>query len=467
MAKQVFKGFKQVYGEFTAKNGYLYFVRTNDGGTDGYLLFNGKKYGSAEDVYDVLNAKIGTLPSGYTSLVDYINDQISGITEDYATNEALGTLSGRVDNLEAISAGTRLDTLEAISAGTRITALEAVSASTRLTNLEASAATFATIATTDALQTAITDLETSTHTHSNKDLLDTYTQTDANLADAVSKKHEHSNKSVLDGITAEKVADWDEAAASAATKTEVDTLSGSVVAIEADYLTSSDKTALEGTIGTLSGSVVAIEADYLTSSDKTALEGTIGTLSGRVDVLEAIDADNRLDTLEAISADTRLDALEALSGDSHTHSNKSVLDGITAEKVADWDGVAGSADTRISALEAISADTRLATIESGYTKNSVYDAYTAATNNALTSADTRLDALEELTATTSSALQEIVTGDTSVTVGAKDASNKQTVAVKVSNKSDNALELISDNTNDGLYVMPIFYYEEGDALPSE
>ena len=46
------------------------------------------------------------------------------------------------------------------------------------------------------------------HTHSNKALLDTYTQTEANLADAVSKKHTHSNKSVLDGISAEDVASW-------------------------------------------------------------------------------------------------------------------------------------------------------------------------------------------------------------------------------------------------------------------
>lgn len=47
------------------------------------------------------------------------------------------------------------------------------------------------------------------HSHSNKALLDTYTQTNANLADAVSKKHSHSNKTVLDGITAASVTSWD------------------------------------------------------------------------------------------------------------------------------------------------------------------------------------------------------------------------------------------------------------------
>ena len=52
-------------------------------------------------------------------------------------------------------------------------------------------------------------LKAKVHTHTNKALLDTYTQTEADLADAVAKKHEHSNKAVLDGITAEKVTAWD------------------------------------------------------------------------------------------------------------------------------------------------------------------------------------------------------------------------------------------------------------------
>lgn len=47
------------------------------------------------------------------------------------------------------------------------------------------------------------------HTHANKNLLDSYTQTEADLANAVSKVHEHGNKSVLDGITSAKVNSWD------------------------------------------------------------------------------------------------------------------------------------------------------------------------------------------------------------------------------------------------------------------
>ena len=60
----------------------------------------------------------------------------------------------------------------------------------------------------DKLSTDLGTLETATapailneHTHTNKALLDTYTQTDSDLADAVSKKHSHSNKSVLDDLS--------------------------------------------------------------------------------------------------------------------------------------------------------------------------------------------------------------------------------------------------------------------------
>ena len=60
----------------------------------------------------------------------------------------------------------------------------------------------------------ITGNTTIHHTHTNKELLDTYTQTNADLANAVANVHEHANKSVLDGITSAKVEAWDSKAAS-------------------------------------------------------------------------------------------------------------------------------------------------------------------------------------------------------------------------------------------------------------
>lgn len=48
----------------------------------------------------------------------------------------------------------------------------------------------------------LTDAVTKKHDHSNKALLDTYTQTEADIAAAVTQKHTHSNKAILDATTA-------------------------------------------------------------------------------------------------------------------------------------------------------------------------------------------------------------------------------------------------------------------------
>lgn len=66
-----------------------------------------------------------------------------------------------------------------------------------------------------ALARRVTTLEGTSHTHANKDLLDTYTQTEVDLADAVAKKHDHANKSILDTITDDKIAAWDAAESNA------------------------------------------------------------------------------------------------------------------------------------------------------------------------------------------------------------------------------------------------------------
>ena len=60
-----------------------------------------------------------------------------------------------------------------------------------------------------AMDSRMRAVEADKHTHSNKALLDSYTQTAENLVDTVSKKHEHTNKTVLDTINEEKVQSWD------------------------------------------------------------------------------------------------------------------------------------------------------------------------------------------------------------------------------------------------------------------
>ena len=50
------------------------------------------------------------------------------------------------------------------------------------------------------LDAAVKVQDETKHTHGNKALLDTYTQTEADLKKAVDQTHEHENKDVLDGI---------------------------------------------------------------------------------------------------------------------------------------------------------------------------------------------------------------------------------------------------------------------------
>ena len=59
----------------------------------------------------------------------------------------------------------------------------------------------------DTLKSNYDTAYTNTHTHSNKLLLDAYTQSETDLASAVSLKHSHSNKTVLDNTTASYTTD--------------------------------------------------------------------------------------------------------------------------------------------------------------------------------------------------------------------------------------------------------------------
>ena len=145
----------------------------------------------------------------------YTDTEIAKLGDVYATKSAVDTLVGSdtdksvrtvaaeevakivasadssFDTLKEIADWIQNDTTGAAKMANDIKELQNVNADSRLDALEA--------------------ISGESHTHSNKALLDTYTQTEVNLADAVTKKHEHTNKVVLDGVTAEKVAAWDAA----------------------------------------------------------------------------------------------------------------------------------------------------------------------------------------------------------------------------------------------------------------
>lgn len=178
---------------------------------------------------EVGDAAIDTLKE----IQDYIESDGAAATE--MTNK-ISALGGRLDALEAIDHSAYAKTADVnssqsaqdtkIDANTRAIATLNGTGDGSVSKKISDAMTGANLsqyAKQTDLDTATADievLEADAHTHANKTLLDTYTQTEANLADAVAKKHSHSNATVLDGITATKVSTWDGAEANAKAYTD-------------------------------------------------------------------------------------------------------------------------------------------------------------------------------------------------------------------------------------------------------
>lgn len=198
---------------------------------------------------------------GVNDLINYVKEhgtEVTGMQEDISDNaDAISGVAGRVDTLEGemddaqaaillkaekTYVDEQVQALQGVDTGldNRLKAVEAAvgesgsvagdiatakqeaidaaaaDATQKANAAEQNAKTYA-----DGLNTAMDArvgiVEAKAHEHSNKTLLDTYTQTEANLADAVAKKHEHSNLTVLEGITSAKVTAWDAAEQNAKT----------------------------------------------------------------------------------------------------------------------------------------------------------------------------------------------------------------------------------------------------------
>ena len=570
MAEKIFKGFRQVTeGGFSAENGYIYFIRktSNTGKTDGYLQFNGRKYGTADEVAEALKGKIGTIPEGYSDLVSYINAKVSG-----GINELNADVSGSSNGVEVgvvqesgvvttvkvtapnfaeiyapigvASADTRLAAIEAdyLKSDDKTELNNAITAETAAREAALTAETAAREAAVKAVADNLT-AETAAREAAVKTVADNLTaETEARESadsalsgrlaslEAISgQSHTHANKDVLDGITKDKVDAWDAIAGGAAVTLNPDAAvtdgylktyeifqggnsigkidipkdlvvtKGEVIEKEgAKYLrltianqaapvdiavadlahvytqgngieiSSGDVVSAKvvaanglslGTNGIAMGLADGGNNGAMSSTDFTKL-GTI-EVSAQTNVIETV----KVDGVPLVVTDKAVDvaladkyAPKSLTGtvetnrsdfDSYTGATDGRLDKIETSAET-WNNVAGSADTRISALESVSADTRLGDLEalSAGTRLGALEAV---------SADTRLKALEGLTATTSSALQSISAADESVTVGEKDDSKNQSVAVKISAVANNALKLESD----GLFAA--IYYDGDDS----
>ena len=222
-------------------------------GKDAAIAAAKKAGDDAQADVDALEAKVGSVPADKT-VVEMISDaQAAATYDDTALTGRVTTVEGKVTTLigddasksartiasEEVAkivagADASYDTLkeiadwisshktDATAMNSAITALENIVDGIGGTGEKATVVEYVTdaiaalkigdyakAADLTALAGRVTTLEGKAHTHANKALLDTYTQTEVDLADAVAKKHEHSNKTVLDGITSAKVAAWD------------------------------------------------------------------------------------------------------------------------------------------------------------------------------------------------------------------------------------------------------------------
>ena len=586
MAEKIFKGFRQVTeGDFSAENGYIYFIRkrTNTGKTDGYLQFNGRKYGTAEEVAEELKGKIGTIPEGYSDLVSYINakvsDSINALNADVSGSSngvevgvvqesgVVTTVKVTAPNFAEIyapigvaSADTRLAAIEAdyLKAADKTELNNAITAETAAREAALTAETAAREAAVKAVADNLT-AETAAREAAVKKVADNLTAETAAREAAVLEvsnnltaetaaresadsalsgrldsleaiSHTHANKDVLDGITKDKVNAWDAIAGGAAvtlnpdaavtdgylktyeifqggnsigkidipkdlvvTKGEVIEKEGAKylrltianqaapvdiavadlahvytqgngIEISSGDVVSAKVVAANGLSLGANGIAMGLADDgnngAMSSTDFTKL-GTIEA-SAQTNVIETV----KVDGVPLVVTDKAVDvaladkyAPKSLTGtvetnrsdfDSYTGTTDGRLNNIETSAET-WNNVANSADTRISALESVSAGTRLGALEavSAGTRLGALEAV---------SADTRLKALEDLTGTTSSALQSISAANDSVTVGEKDDSKNQSVAVKISTEYNNALKLV-----EGQGLFAAIYYDGNDS----
>ena len=211
------------------------------------------------------------------------------------------------------------------------------------------------------MNTRVEALEAIDHEHANKALLDTYTQTETDLADAVAKKHSHTfNETELNKIVEGDVAKWN--------------------GVAADHLTAADKTALENAIkeakkaGTDANTnietykvandarVLAVEEDIAEITDgtngilaqaKAHSDGKLAT--ARTEITAEIDADVKVVADELAGYKTSNDAaLAGVKATAEAAATKEYTDAELAKKVDKVEGKSLVDNAEITKLAGVS-----------------------------------------------------------------------------------------------------------------
>ena len=312
------------------------------------------------DSADTENAVAQFIDKGQTEAL--IDQKISASTEDMiALKTEVTDATGRISALETskLTAMTVNDVAATITTGATGASAEVTIDSDNVnvgTAITYSGETFVatTASTTDALQALATKIEgidgvisESNHTHANKALLDTYTQTETDLADAVAKKHEHDNKDELDLIESGDKAKWDDAAASAhshANKALLDTYTQTEVNL-ADAVAKKHEHA--------NASVL----DGISAEDVQAWDGAVSGLEDKVDKAEGKGLSTNdyttaeKEKLESIAASAQTNVIESVkvNGTALTVTDKAV-DILVAEGTANGTVKVNGVDVAVHGL---------------------------------------------------------------------------------------------------------------------
>lgn len=258
----------------------------------------------------------------------------------------------------------------------------------------------------DDLQDQITS---SSHSHTNLSLLETYTQTEANLSDAVSKKHNHLNKTILDNLTQGVIDNShihsNKALLDSYTQTDTDILDAVTKKhthtnkLVLDNLTQSiiDKahghsTTEQIAINTISGLQAALDskASALTEAQLKAVNSGID--AAKVTKYEEYDTgkQNILTEAQQLAVDSGISASKVSQYDNYatekqdklSPSQQSAVDsGITEEKVSKYDGYEASIAGKQDQLSTAQQNA----IDSGITSEKVssYDGYSTSKQDKL------------------------------------------------------------------------------------
>lgn len=189
-------------------------------GAAAQALTDAKAYADGLDT--AMDARMDTAEGKLTTLIGSDADKSvrTIANEELAAQLIPETAKESLDTLQEIAAWIQAHPDNASAMNTRITALEnkvgdhPVAEQIQAAIDALKIGDYAKAADLTAAVARIAALEADTHTHANKALLDTYTQTEANLADAVAKKHKHANAAELD-----KFVDGDKAKLDAAVQT--------------------------------------------------------------------------------------------------------------------------------------------------------------------------------------------------------------------------------------------------------